>query len=142
MVHQRLYEQTPAPWIDTAQKYVDKGTLKSWQETRFNSNQNYQQVLQLLGEHYAEGRKLLAGTDVLNPYVIAGFSLHEELQQMVKAGLSPYLALKTATVNAGHFLDEPMGTIAPGQKANLLLLTENPLNDIANTQSINIWFSN
>ena len=136
-VHRRLYDQVPQQWMDTAKLYVDAGTLKSWEGLKnFHSDQDYNEVLRLLGAYHQTNSKILAGTDVLNPYVIAGFSLHEELQELVKAGLTPFEALKTATVNPGLFLNQPIGTIEKGQRANLLLLKHNPLEKIDHTQTI------
>lgn len=61
---------------------------------------------------------------------------------MVDAGLTPYEALATATLNAGEFIDEHVpssesfGTVASGQLANLILVSGNPLEDIRNTANI------
>jgi imidazolonepropionase-like amidohydrolase len=76
---------------------------------------------------------LLAGTDVVAPYTYPGFSLHDELGLLVEAGLTPLQALRTATVNPAQFLGiKDMGTIAPGMKANLIVLNANPMESIAN----------
>jgi len=84
------------------------------------------------------GVKILAGTDSAAPYVIPGFSLHEELALLVKAGLTPMEALQTATRNPAEFLGrlDSQGTIAAGKNADLVLLDANPLEDIHNTQRI------
>jgi imidazolonepropionase-like amidohydrolase len=80
------------------------------------------------------GANLLAGTDSPNPFVIAGFSLLEELELFVEAGLSPYAAIETATRAAARFLraEQDFGTIAPGRRADLVLLLADPLADIKN----------
>ena len=70
-----------------------------------------------------------------------GWSLHDEMQLLVSAGLTPYEALRAATANAGeflarHFHAEPSGTITPGARADLLLLDANPLEDIRNTTRV------
>jgi len=84
------------------------------------------------------GVKILAGTDSAAPYVVPGFSLHEELALLVKAGLTPMEALQTATKNAAEFLGhlDSRGTIAVGKDADLVLLDANPLDEIRNTQKI------
>lgn len=95
------------------------------------------------------GARLLAGTDVSNPFVFPGFSLHEELALLVRAGLTPYESLQTATSNVAEFLGESgrFGSVAVGMQADLLLLTANPLEDIANTKAFfgvvtqNRWFA-
>jgi imidazolonepropionase-like amidohydrolase len=79
-----------------------------------------------------EGAPLLLGTDAPIPFVIPGFSLHEELANLVQAGFSPFQALRCGTSEAARFLGEAdtWGTIAVGKRADLLLLAANPLEDI------------
>jgi len=81
---------------------------------------------------------LLAGTDTPNPYTYPGFSLHDELELLVSAGLSPMEALQTATIRAAEFLgvESRFGSVEVGKTANLVLLDANPLEDIHNTQKI------
>lgn len=84
-----------------------------------------------------EGVPLLAGTDAACQGGLPGHALHDELAEMVNAGLSPQQALRTATSEPARYLgrgDE--GGIAPGMRANLLLLEANPLEDIQNTRKI------
>jgi imidazolonepropionase-like amidohydrolase len=80
------------------------------------------------------GVPLLAGTDPFVPCVIPGFSFQEELEQLYGAGLTNYEVLQTATVNAARFLgeSETVGTVAPGKRADLVLVNANPLDDIGN----------
>lgn len=80
------------------------------------------------------GAKLLLGTDVGNPFVFPGWSLHEELQHFVNAGLTPYQALEAGTYNAAEHLGRlhEFGTVAVGKRADLILVEENPLEDVAN----------
>jgi len=81
---------------------------------------------------------LLAGTDRGSLNNVNINELHEELAIMVKAGLSPLDALKTATINPAIFLgiDEIYGSVEINKKANLIILEGNPLIDIANTKTI------
>jgi adenine deaminase len=81
---------------------------------------------------------LLAGTDCPLPWTVPGLSLHQELKYMVQAGLTNYEALKTATVNpaAWYGKDYDKGTIESGKRADLIILNDNPLTDITNTQKI------
>jgi imidazolonepropionase-like amidohydrolase len=64
--------------------------------------------------------------------------LHEELQRFVAAGFTPLEALQTATINPARFfgIEEQTGTVEKGKFADLVLLSANPLDDIANTQKI------
>jgi imidazolonepropionase-like amidohydrolase len=82
---------------------------------------------------------LMAGTDTeAGVYVMPGFSLHQELELFVKAGLTPMEALQTATLNPAKFLGRTrdMGTVEKGKLADLVLLDANPLDNISNTQKI------
>lgn len=90
------------------------------------------------------GINLLAGTDYGVVYIYPGSSLHEELELMVKAGLKPFEALQTATINPAKFLNKEMtmGTVKVGKFADLVVLNSNPLENISNTQDIFLVISN
>ena len=81
---------------------------------------------------------MIAGTDMGANYVIPGFSMHDELQLMVEAGLSTLTALQAATINPVKFLgkENDLGTIEKGKLADLVLLEGNPLENIQNTRRI------
>jgi imidazolonepropionase-like amidohydrolase len=80
------------------------------------------------------GARLLLGTDTSNPFVIAGFSIHEELALFVEAGLTPFEALRAGTADAAEFLhaEREFGRVAPGLRADLILVDGNPLADVHN----------
>jgi hypothetical protein len=84
------------------------------------------------------GVTFLAGTDMWLPYVYPGFSLHDEMALFVRAGLTPAEALRTATINAARFLglDDRVGSVQQGRRADLVFLDADPLQDIAHTQAI------
>jgi imidazolonepropionase-like amidohydrolase len=90
------------------------------------------------------GVKLLAGTDMPQAFVYPGFSLHQELELLVRSGLTPLEALRTATYNPAEFLGalDSLGTVAQGKVADLLLLDANPLDDIRNTRRIAVVIAN
>jgi imidazolonepropionase-like amidohydrolase len=92
----------------------------------------------LVGKMQKAGIGILAGTDDANPYVFPGFSLHDELTLLVKAGLTPMEALQTATYNPAKFLGllSSLGSVEKGKYADLVLLDANPLEDISNTKKI------
>jgi hypothetical protein len=89
-------------------------------------------------ELFQKGGKLLTGTDALVPSTLPGMSLHEELEELVDAGFTPFEALRISTTNTYEFLGEfaDAGTIEPGKIANLVLLDESPLVSISNTRTI------
>jgi imidazolonepropionase-like amidohydrolase len=84
------------------------------------------------------GGKILAGSDTPEWFLGYGFTLHRELESLVAAGLTPFQALSAATRNPAEFLHATAewGTIEPGKRADLVLLSANPLQDIRNTTRI------
>lgn len=82
------------------------------------------------------GTTVLAGTDTGGWLVVPGFALHDELQTLQLRGMTPAQALRTATSAPAERIRNNAGIIQPGRRADLLLLNENPLEDIANTRSI------
>jgi len=94
--------------------------------------------LDLVGKMQTAGVRIMAGTDCAAANVFPGSSLHEDLAFFVQAGLTPMQALQAATKNPAEFLgrQQIQGTIEPGQRADLVLLDANPLEDIRNTEKI------
>ncbi len=82
--------------------------------------------------------EILAGTDTGDPYVIPGAALHDELEQLVAAGLTPRDALEAATLAPARFFetDKEMGSIEKGKLADLVLLDANPLENIRNIRGV------
>ena len=94
-------------------------------------------MLSVVGRMHQAGVKILAGSDA--PWlVVPGFSLHDELVLLDKAGLTPADALRAATLDTAVFLglQNSLGTVETGKVADLVLLDANPLEDIRNTQRI------
>jgi hypothetical protein len=87
----------------------------------------------LAGALHRAGVPLMAGTDAMGfPLVAPGSSLHRELELLTESGLTPYEAMRAATVVPASFLgkDKEFGTIATGKRADLLLIDGNPLEDL------------
>ncbi len=95
-------------------------------------------------EQHAAGVPMLAGTDLPNACLVAGFSLHDELAALVSAGLTPRDALVAATTAPATFLkrNDVLGRVATGQMADLILLDADPLVDINNTRRIQAVIAN
>ncbi len=110
-----------------------------WTEADFEAAKNVwpkvEEFLRLLHEHDI---LLTAGTDTNNPWITPGDSFHQELLLYKQAGLSNADILKIATINGAKLMDidHRTGTIEVGKEADLVLLTSNPLVDIAHTSSI------
>ena len=98
----------------------------------------YIRDLDLVKAMHAAHVPLLAGTDTPNPYTYPGFSLPEELELLVSAGLSPMEVIQTATLRAAEFLgvQGQFGSVERGKVANLVLLDANPLDDIRNLKRV------
>ena len=126
-------------------KYVSAMTLAAWDpknDFRFresgaarfaamrDANAFRKQLVKALQD---AGATILAGTDTGNPFVVAGFAMHDELALLVAAGLTPYQALRAATVAPAELAGIPAGVIRAGARADLVLLTADPLRDITAT---------
>lgn len=98
----------------------------------------YELGVRLSGLAHAAGVKVMAGTDTNDTMIFPGFALHDELARFVDAGIRPMDVLRTATTIPAEYLDRSsdLGTVSVGSLADLVLLSEDPLADIRNTQSI------
>ncbi|MGA9167350.1 MAG: amidohydrolase family protein, partial [Nitrososphaeraceae archaeon] len=101
-------------------------------------------VLQLTKMMYNNGVPILSGTDIPNFDLVPGASLHHELELLVEAGIPPLEVIKIATRNGAQALDieRDVGTIEPGKQADMIVLSENPLDDISNTKKIETVINN
>jgi len=105
--------------------------LPKWQMIVFRNYPRF--TRRLTGALHKAGVPLLLGTDAMGaPLAIPGASAHRELQLLVESGLTPYEAIRTATVNPAEFLGkgDEFGTITVGKRADLLLVSADPLVDI------------
>ncbi len=91
----------------------------------------------LLREMNEQDVRILMGTDAPQLFSVPGFSIHRELPLMSNAGMTPYEILESGTVNVGAYFsnEDDFGTIAEGQRADLLMLHENPLDAIENLKN-------
>jgi imidazolonepropionase-like amidohydrolase len=91
-----------------------------------------------VGAMHRAGVRIMAGTDAPLRNSPPGFGLHQELVHLVEAGLTPFEALRAATLEPARFLGmlDSAGTVARGKLADLLLLEANPLADVRNTRRI------
>jgi imidazolonepropionase-like amidohydrolase len=140
----------PAFTDDPRMKYIDLFTKLYWNpknDFRFKSmkpedfaaqRELFARTLEFVAKMHKAGVPFLAGTDEGNPYIFPGFSLHDELGLLVKAGFSPIEAIQAATLNPARYLGQEnrLGTVEPGKEADLLLLDADPRLDIANTKKI------
>lgn len=130
---QRAPSSVRAKW-DDPRKDLEKATKE--QIDRFQSDYEFHQKLVAMMQRKGVG--LLAGTDTGDPYVLPGYALHDELELLVAAGLTPAEALRTATIHPARYfrIEARAGSIARGKRADLVLLDANPLEDIRNSRKI------
>ncbi|MEO1510915.1 MAG: amidohydrolase family protein [Planctomycetota bacterium] len=119
------------PSNDFRLQNVDPADLKRAEE-------NFGVYLRIVRGLHEAGVEFVAGSDTPNPFVFPGYSLHEELELLVEAGLSPYQAIRAATVNPSRMLKQKgeFGRVGPGHRGDLVLLRRNPLEDITATREI------
>ncbi len=97
-------------------------------------------LMELTKALHDAGVKLTLGMDAGVEGMIPGYHLHRDLELLVEAGLTPYQALQAATKNAGEVvwqmgLEDKFGSIEIGQRADLILLRNNPLDNVSNTRN-------
>lgn len=138
--HDARAKYAPAYWKDVTWKRFTDEILDGYKIDDLATRKRFvKKELEVVNEMHQSGVEFLAGTDTAaGVYVFPGFSLHEELQQFVAAGFPPLAALQTATINPARFLgmESQSGTVEKGKVADLVLLDNNPLEDIRNTQKI------
>jgi imidazolonepropionase-like amidohydrolase len=130
----------PASWKNkTWKRFTDEITQGYGTDDLETRRKFIEKELEVVGMLHKAGVPFLAGTDTpAGVHIFPGYSLHEELQRFVAAGFTPLEALQTATINPARFfgIEEQTGTVEKGKFADLVLLSANPLDDIANTQKI------
>ena len=128
-----MTEPLTRPWQKDRNEYLE-GFTREQADNYLQPGLEFQK--KLVKAFVDAGVPVLAGTDAGIPIVVPGFSLHLELVELVEAGMTPYQALAAATTGAAKLLgiQDTTGTIAPGVRADLILLKANPLEDIRNTQ--------
>lgn len=104
----------------------------------------YQLAMDTVRQAHAAGVRIVAGTDAGDSYVYPGFAIHDEMTELVRAGLTPTEALRSATIDAARFSskDKDFGSIEVGKAADMILLDADPLTDINNTRKISGLFFN
>ncbi|HEX8734168.1 MAG TPA: amidohydrolase family protein [Pyrinomonadaceae bacterium] len=141
----RQAEDLPALLASPEIKYLAPWVRESWQpgknlyQQRFANAEsiNYLKKSIALQKKMAQafrqaGVRIMVGTDAMNMGVVPGFSVHEELRNLLEINFTPFEALRAATRNPAEFLQPgEFGTISAGRRADLILLDGNPLEDVS-----------
>jgi imidazolonepropionase-like amidohydrolase len=138
-----LHSRTTLPEL----RYMPRATVEQWtkslekrlSEPQFNQVEAKQYIdnrLRILWSLHAAGVPVLLGSDAPQQFNVPGVSIHREMKRMIDAGMNPYDIIKAGTSNVGrHFKgQDDFGTIAVGQRADLILLDGNPLEDLAHIE--------
>lgn len=128
--------------MDSFNRWTSKQFYKP--ETLEQIKKQHQFHLYIVKQLHQAGVQLLCGTDAGIVFNMPGYAIHEELAYYLEAGLTPYEALKTATVNPSTQIDlfHDLGTIENTKVANLILSDKNPLEDISTLSKPNAVFVN
>lgn len=115
------------PRFDLYPEWLQKQLLSRARLALAGTEGSYKMVMDVM----KAGGKIVAGTD--SPHA---FNLHGELMSYVLAGMTPYQALKTATVNSAEALNLDAGSIEPGKLADIVIVEGNPLENIENAHKV------
>ena len=118
--------ETVTGWV----RQVDERRTSTDADTNRRVAALRRRVLQAL---HAGGANIALGTDSPQVFSVPGFAVHHEMAFYVDIGMTPYAVLAIGTRKPAEYFDkaDEFGTVAVGQRADLILLTENPLDDIA-----------
>jgi hypothetical protein len=139
MYNQRQGDMDPA--LAAVADHVPYATQRDWRINSMDVNDgnlasyraSWAKMVAFVGRLYAAGVPLVAGTDNL-----AGFALHRELELYVQAGIPPGEAIRIATQNGARYagLEGETGRIAPGLRADLILVDGDPTRNISDVRRI------
>jgi imidazolonepropionase-like amidohydrolase len=141
-----------AEQTDPNNRYLPRAIVEQWsqpppdlyrvpRELREMSAKGFPKRLQFIGMCYRAGVRIVTGTDGAGlGTMLPGFGLQHELVLLSQAGLPPIAVLRAATITAAESLghEKELGTIEPGKFADVILLTADPLADIANASEIHV----
>ncbi len=128
-------------------KYLPRQQIEQWTNALTNRLKNPNYNAEAL-THYVDNRmrimkalsdagaRILLGSDAPQQFNVPGFSIHLEMQRMVDAGMTPYQVLRSGTIDVGRHYGPrgDFGSIAIGHRADFILLSANPLDNVANVQ--------
>jgi len=127
-------------YVSTQQATAWANSVRQQQSSPLFSAESGRRFLELrraiLKALHDAGAGILLGSDAPQVFNVPGFAMHEELTEYVRAGFTPYEALRTGTVEVARFFgaDGERGTVAEGMVADLVLVRGNPLEDVGHVR--------
>ena len=119
--------------------WIEDDLTKDWTDQDYaRMARAWPKMLAIVRRYHAEGVRLTTGSDLPNRFVVPGASLGQEMQLLHSAGISTAEVLAMATREAAAALGQAcaFGVVAPGRRADLLILERDPLRDLANVASV------
>lgn len=141
--HVRFSDELRHLWV--AENYFRVFGTKPWGGEEYRRALRQQRArMGFIRQFVNSGGVVVAGSDTPNPYVVPGFSLHQELALMVETGLAPIQALQAATLNAARTIGKgsSLGSVSKGKIADLVILNGDPLDDISRAKNIYLVVKN
>jgi imidazolonepropionase-like amidohydrolase len=123
----------PRAQVEAWTKAVD-GRLQNPQFNPADAKQYIDNRMRILEALHRAGVGILLGSDAPQQFNVPGFSIHREMQRMTDAGMSAYDVVKSGTASVGEYFkaQDSFGRVAVGQRADLILVDANPLDNVAN----------
>jgi len=125
----------PAPQVEQWTKGLDS-RLKNPQYDAAQAKLHIDNRMKILKALQDGGARILLGSDAPQQFNVPGFSIHREMRRMADAGINAYEIVKSGTANVGQYFQaqDSFGTIAVGQRADLILVDANPLENVSNME--------
>jgi len=125
----------PAPQVEQWTKGLD-ARLKNPQYDAAQAKLHIDNRMKILKALQDGGARILLGSDAPQQFNVPGFSIHREMRRMADAGINAYEIVKSGTANVGQYFkaQDSFGTIAVGQRADLILVDANPLENVSNME--------
>ncbi|WP_339608406.1 amidohydrolase family protein [uncultured Roseivirga sp.] len=119
-------------WIRTKKQVIEAPNYSAEEAEQFNELRR-----KIIKKLHDGGAKFILGSDAPQVFNVPGFSIQRELEAMTRSGFTPLEAIQSGTINPAIFFNAEgeYGVIKPGASADLILLQENPLENINNTRS-------
>ena len=127
------------PWLAAVPEYLrSMWNSPLYEQMAAGARRTVPLMQAVVADLHESGVTLMCGTDLANPYVIAGRSLHVEMELFQEAGVPAADVLRSATLTPAKFMgvDDRLGTVQAGKTASLVLCRKNPLDDIRNAAEI------